>query len=507
MTNKPLILVTCVLWSVGCATDGGGDDGQCFGGKCDGGVDQSCSDPRYGDGVCQPQLDCATPDIDCFRTFDSDAQASAWFGAFEQQLATNENRPARALVPATDPRYVKARDLLDRGWAAFRDHRPVGKLGDLRPALVVVEDAQVNAFVMGDYETPKSGFAVMVQTGLLGVGAADDQMLGVMMHELQHAVGLHLIADTKDRMRRFYLAPTGGEEPIGKDTVEDPRARAAGQEWRTAADQVGVYTAPELGGFPFRGGLDRVLDLIARAGMQNNPAGCERAVALRTALHDDLTAMRDRLGGALTIDLATLPARVDAALSALRDECLAGVPDDLITVLADLQGTTPEMIEAGFSPADVALVKGRHVIDGLAALVASRRAAMRDIETRFTAATGAPWSALRMFSYEEDADDVSVPVLRATNLDPAGNARFLELALPAEARTRCQALLAADTVPAYGVDLFDEHHDTCWRAYHIDELAAATEPATSPRVATGTLSVPKIPRLPLPKQLSDLIAY
>jgi Zn-dependent protease with chaperone function len=89
----------------------------------------------------------------------------------------------------TDPRFVKARELLDRGWETFRKHRAVAQLAERKPALVVIDDPVVNAFVIGDHKTGLSVFSVHVQTGALDAMAPDDANLGLMMHELQHGCG------------------------------------------------------------------------------------------------------------------------------------------------------------------------------------------------------------------------------------------------------------------------------------------------------------------------------
>jgi hypothetical protein len=141
---------------------------------------------------------------------------------------------------------------------------------------------------------------------------------------------------------------------------------------------------------------------------------------------------------------------------------------------------------------DKQLVKGKHFIDGFTALVADRRATMRAAETSFTTATGRPWSALRYFSYEEDADDVSVQVLRAAGLDPAGEGGFLLAAL-GDLRVRCEAILDAGEVPPYGANYADEHHATCWRVYHVRQLAKLGKVAARPVPAPAVEHAPRLP--------------
>lgn len=496
MTTRIALLALLAL--PGCLL-GSDDDPTCRGGKCDGGGSGTCEDPRYADGTCQTSLDCAVPDIDCFRTFDTDADAYTWFASFEQTLATSEGRPPRALIPASDPRYAKARDLLDRGWAAFREHRPVGKLYDKRPALVVVDDPAVNAFVIGEEATGLSVFTVMVQTGLLAVGGSEDALLGIMMHELQHAVGLHLVGNVREEMKKFYVADLG-REPIGREQADDPTTRAAASEWISDAAEVGPYSHAELTGLTISAGVfERVFVQMINAGLQSNPTGCTPVVATINELRGDL-GTPDPISGALQGDLSGIPARTTAALAALRDDCLGSFPYTLIEVMASAFGLPPEVV-AGMLPAsDRALIDGRHPVDGLYALTLDRRTRMREAEAGFESATGEPWSAVRYFSTEEDADDVSVPVMRASDLDPAGVSEFLALAVTPAQRMACDIELAAGRVPSYGVDLSDDHHGTCWRRYHVHAMSERAELAP-PRLHAPTT------RMRWPRTFADQLSH
>ncbi len=408
------------------------------------------------------------------------------------------------MLDASDPRFEKTRALLDQGWEAFRAHRPVGELAALRPGLVVLDDESPNAFVAPDLTSGNAGFAVMVQTGLFRGDGDDDGAIGVMMHELQHAIGLHVVADVKDRLRRFYVAPPTGE-PIGMHEQDDATARRFGVAWRGGADEVGSFTDTALGGLPLGGQLEIAFDAARAQGMALNPAACTASDARYAALRSDILTSVDAISGAITLDGGQLPARVAGTLAAIRNECLAGFTRDFIEVVAALTGGTVEAIEAGLTAEDKALVKGKHVMDGIAALALDRRAKMRALEVEFETTTGRPWSALRYFSYEEDADDVSVPVLRAAQFDPSALGPFLVSLLAPAAVTRCHALLDERTVPPYGVDLLDEHHSICWRAHHIRQVAESTGKRASRPVPHVEVASPA--RLPIPRRLSDRLAY
>ena len=451
----------------------------CTGGKCDG-VEQSCSDKRYGDGTCDTSIDCAVPDIDCFRTFDDDTQAATWWSAFEAKRAMQESRAPRSAVAATDPRFAKAHELVEQGWAAFRVQRPVGKLGDLRPALVVIDDPTVNAFVAPDLESGKAGFAIMVQTGLIESMASDDSKLGVMMHELQHAIGLHVVGSVAKNLQRFYVADQG--EPIGRFQSDSPEARAAGDTWRQASTLIGGYSSAGLGGYPMVGTpVWMMLNRIVAVGTQANPAACANTASLVSQVMAAFKAGYDPISSEVKGDISAL---TDQALTALQSECVPTFDKTFIDVASDVFGKTPAELEADLTPDELAQVTGKHAVDAIASLTRFERARMRDIEAAFER-DHAPWSSLRYFSSEEDADDTSVLVLRGTKYQPAAISEFFLSLMPGNVSKQCQTMVDSRDVPPYGVDLSDEHHGTCWRAYHANAFADY-EAAKSPRARTQT---------------------
>src|SRR5688572_19441153 len=111
-TSLRALLVSVVLIPA-CGTGRVGDV-PCKGSKCDGPdqVGEVCTSPAYGDGKCDPTLDCAAPDIDCFVTFDNDEAEAAWFAGLEQALAANLGRQPRALLDTSVPRFSPTRELL-----------------------------------------------------------------------------------------------------------------------------------------------------------------------------------------------------------------------------------------------------------------------------------------------------------------------------------------------------------------------------------------------------------
>jgi hypothetical protein len=235
--------------------------------------------------------------------------------------------------------------------------------------------------------------------------------------------------------------------------------------------------------------------------MDIDPTSCKNADQRIGTLRRDLADARDALDERLAIPLAAMPARVGAALGALRDECMNGVTLTFVEALAQLFDTTPDDIADSMAARDLKLVTGKHVVDALAALATDRRSRMRTLERSLP--RGRPWSSARYFSEEEDADDVAVMVLGATGRDAESYADAAVTAVAkrgAEAAARCRALLDAGTVPPYGVDLLDSHHANCWRAHHALQIVrlGKREPrrAPGPRVAVAASLVGRPPAPP-----------
>jgi hypothetical protein len=127
---------------------------------------------------------------------------------------------------------------------------------------------------------------------------------------------------------------------------------------------------------------------------------------------------------------------------------------------------------------------------------------MRTLESDLAAKAGKQWEHLRFFSDEEDADDVSVIVLRGAKIDPPyAIGGFLTAFLPADTQPRCQDLLDRRVVPPYGRDLTDEHHAFCWRAHHTRQLAERLEEDDRSAARTNAATEAQMPSFPPPRPL------
>jgi hypothetical protein len=495
-----------LLVGAGCGgdSDDTGDEGD--------GPEETCEDPAYGDGTCDLDLTCDAPDIDCYVLFAGEPEARSWFADIEDRVAASELRAPRALVPTTDGRYTRMRALLDEGWEAYKEVNAVGDLAALVPELVVVEDPTINAFVYGD--GMKVGFAVMVQTGIIEA-ASDEQLIAVVMHELTHAIRLHVIGEMRDRIRRNYLAP-GDSEPFGFEQTDDPVVRGHITDWRTLAADVGPLDAAPLVGFPMPNGnptLYRIFNLVTKVWADAHPDICAAPMAAVQELTADILTYYSRIDQTLHLTGVeeSLSNAQNTVLVNLRDQCMAGLTDSYVTILADISDKTEEQVRQEMSDEDEALVEGRHFIEAMAFLGNDRRVKMRDAQAAFTSETGEPWTRARQYTTEEEADDATIPILSAMGRDPAGIGPGLQLLDDEPTRAECNGLLAAGA-PPYGADLYDEHHSNCWRVFHVRELAASgrlTDGASALR-RRPPASAPRPSRyrpMPFPRSPADGIMY
>lgn len=510
--------LACFSLALLLAACGGSDDedGSDTGDQADGddaddgaddGVPASCDAPAYGNGTCDTSIDgCVEPDIDCFVVFGDQAEADAWYADFEDLLAMEEFREPRDVISTGHPDFGRMRSLLDQGWAAYQEINPVGDLAEHSPALIIIEDPSINAFVVPDLDTGNAGFAVVVQSGLLDQVFSDEAMLGLVMHELEHAIGLHIVGNVRDELRTFYIA--GDVEPFGFEQVEDPIALEYGSAWREFASEAGPFTQEELGGLPFgTSQLDQIFNTVVSAESEANPVDCSGPAE---DLNQLVFEIRQNFSGLeADLDLSNGPFRedVDAVLIALRDECLADFTDSFIEVVAQIAGVTPQEIRSSLSQDDLAIVEGAHFIDAVAGLALDRRARMVELEEQFEDETGTLWDSLRYYSFEEAADDATVPVLENMALPANGLGDFLFDAQDPNTRAACGELLDFGETPPYGADLSDEHHATCWRVDHVDNLAeSGVLSRRSLRQDRAKAGVTRARRF-IPRKLSDLIIY
>lgn len=446
--KKALFLVTGIAMLGACSDD-----------------EERCEDPKYGNGTCDVATSCAEPDIDCFTTFETQAEAQAWYSS----SPVAELRPP---IAATDARFARMQELIDQGWEAYKSVNPVGDLGKKKVHLVLANDpGGPNAFVISKDE--HAGLAVMVTPALIDLGVPDDQIMGVVMHELEHVIGMHVLSQVQTGFNKYYLAPTGSE-PLGFQQTDNAMVRALVEEWVDLALPGGYLADVELSGLPFAGRLQEIFD--QRLSMQPSTPGCTTAKSTLGTIRNMIINAISPIDDGITLN-ATAPTTILNAMNAIQAQCFAGFTPDVFDVVAAFFNVTRAQALTLASADLRPLIEGQTFVQGMFTWSSYLRTKMREVEARFQQMTGQPWTRARFYSTEEAADDSSVPVLRAMGLAPDGAGQiFLKLAPGVEAP--CRPLVNGNLPIPYGERLDDDHHALCWRAGHIKAIVGIDQPRT-----------------------------
>ena len=453
--RTPWLLSLAATALFGCVA-GDSDDSAGGGGKADG--EGSCDDdPAYGDGTCQIDLACGIPDIDCFETFTSDADAAAWINAQRGLVA----------LPETDPRFVRARELTNRAWETYRKVHHLGRLADAHVGVVVLDDPSINAWVTGSTETLKAALSVHYHSAILDPSLGDEEILGVVFHELAHVTNLHVLPEVYEKTQRYYVA--GDVEQIGAFQADNARVRTHETEWLDVASFAGPYTGAALLDLPLGGNLGALFAWY----LDERQAACPTQI-------DAVRTLMSTIGSSVGIDddvivtpqvAAQLPSAL-AALSACNEA--AGAYSVRTMLSGDADWT--DYLATAVAAEHQWLLDEPDGATALVILAGDRRSKLTSIAQAFKRELGAPWSKVRYFSTEEQADDVSVRATLAAQHAAPGVSLLMTRVLPDAAA--CETAITNKQVP-YGVHLDDSHHGTCWRIAHARQLAKT--PTTTAR--------------------------
>lgn len=415
-----------------------------------------CLDPRYRDGVCQIDIPCGVPDVDCFVIFKNDLDAATW--------ATSRTRLA-PIFPS-NPLFPRARAIVDRAWEMFRADVRLGDLGDMRLGMAIMDDDQVNAYVMADGEPGKMGFSVQLTKGMLLSSLSDDAIAGVVLHEITHLVHLHALISIASKTRKYYIADFG--EPIGALRPENFPTRDAGRAWRRLGELNGILTDPGYGAFPTGGAFANLWDHYTWK-MYDRMPECTVAVNRVQILRAHLPS--SPLDEIVPVK-ASLTAEINETLDGVR-ACVSVQPYTLRELLAELGDEWVEYVMERITPAEAQYYLDAPAVDAILDLVMIRRKEQKAIEVAFEVETGSPWSKVRFYSIEEMADDFSTKIGQRHGLDELGVSSTM-FALLEGAAPACRSRLATPPVP-YGKNLLSEHHAPCWRIAHARQVAATLQ--------------------------------
>ena len=280
---------------------------------------------------------------------------------------------------------------------------------------------------------------------------------------------------------------------FGATQTDDAVVLARVDEIRKRRDRIGNY--PELGLATTGAYARKLVELVTTAAAASPRAACDAAPSAMEALAAAQMALLPPPGVATDVprtptadDRARLDALARSAEDAIR-ACTAGLDTPLarssvLRISADLNylSTTAENpgdrdhaallaaapgVEATVDAAD----PGAPLVDRLFRADALLRADFLAVQQD----PALPIDAIRVYDYEEDADDAAVRVLHAIGDDPAAAGAFLlDVIVPADVRESCLADLAAGKTPIFG-RFADAHPGSCWRYHHAKQLAQALD--------------------------------
>ena len=422
------------------------------------------------------EADIAAADANGFKIFTTREEAIAWLETFRPMLALHTGTMPGPDLPGDHELTKQASELVRGFWPAMKTLYPERTRGLPEPMVIVFDDDTVNAFAVFDSAIGKQPHVLFVHRGLLEK-LPEDEEEATMAHELGHHVLAHGVPGTATKLERIYRV-TKGSEPFGFEQTHDAETAKHVNEWRQYAALVGGFAREELASFPMPTiGTPFAYGVLAalRAKPHANADACERSDETRNGVGEVLRPMIDAGEQTLTIPADArdeLVARINAHRGALRD-CLADVEQSFIAALAETAHVKEEKIRSEMKPEEVAAIDApSNIVDQAVAFTGIAFDHMRRIEA------DADLASVRIYTTEEEADEVSVNVLAQAGKDPTAPVRQFLSFLEGRERTSCEQKLATGAVPAYGV-LSDAHHSTCFRAWHAQRYAARFHPDAS----------------------------
>jgi hypothetical protein len=451
-----------------------------------------------------------------YRKFDTSEAAADYLTKIiaQGQLAAQSGADATLKEMSTDARLL---GLVSEVFEGFKKAFPVETAGMTDPprvAIVKTDPKNVNAYALGtgfaeDAAAPKdkAPWLFIIHTALLDHKNTDNEMRGLFAHELGHLILRTFLPEIRAHVRADYVIGKSGEDGIlGADQDNDPHVQGHVEDIMKRQSRVGGLADLGFPVFESLATYPKVFGLLVKQAEQN--AATADPTQVCKAAKDKLTEVQDAqkafVPGVALGDFTPRTPTADekANLDRLSDEladayrsCLAPVTGDfmktsLLELTASLNNmesaialSSPDhqklldlMLQAELD-VDAAMPSGTLVDRLLAAQSTIRKEyiALRD-DPAF------PIDQIRIFDFEEDADDAAARVLTTLGDDPMGIGDFLVTILPADAQAQCLADVNAHKPIPYG-RFIDTHPSTCWRYYHDTQFAKGLSQCTAP--ATG----------------------
>jgi hypothetical protein len=456
-----------------------------------------------------------TPD-EFYRNFASDADVAVYVQKILAQgrLAGTSGPTASFVEVSRDEHLLRlVREVFDGFLKVFP-----GETAGLTapPRVVVIKSDIVNAYALGPgfaedetAPTDRSPWIFVVHTAILERNLTDTELRGLFAHELGHLILRTFLPEIRDAVRAIYVTGKVEDGILGAAQDDDPATAKHVEEMLARQSRVGGL--PELGlpAFQALGTYAKVIDLLVK-----------QAEAAPGAAKDQCKVAKEKLSELRGEQLALIPAhdeqnftplsptasqkeKLEQLSRGLADElvrCTSIVggpelPSSLLELTAAFNGFGPTALDPSSPEHQQLLAKMLDVekrVDAEAngaPIVERMMRAQADIRSELAALTRDPKfpvDQIRIFDYEEDADDASARVLASIGDDPAGVGLFLlSASVSPEKKAECLQRVADHKPIAYG-RFIDPHPATCWRYYHATQFAKALTQCTAETYSAKT---------------------
>jgi hypothetical protein len=424
--------------------------------------------------------------IEHYRVWESHEAAVAWFASYDAASAERVNRPALVALPHTDSRYLAVEATVAKLWPSFKSAFPRDTEGLSEPPRVLLVDAKgLQAYVSVDNQlTCRAGgplgcqsHAVIIFTPMLSAIAAattpdapQDLLAGLLAHELAHHVLKHPFDSAKAKLTRYYAA--NAARPFGfQNTNDDAEVRRTSLSYIVEATKGGTSSQVELQGWPVAPSTHNQLAFkLFNSAFSANPDGCSNINATLLAANVPIQKNLSNIYQHIVFPNETERTNLTNAVAAFLTEakrCTSMQTGFRELLKGQLAGNGKPIVDT-LTPEEMTIVSSAATpFNAILALVENSRKKMRALEANV--------AKNRIFTEEEQADDVAVFIAQKSNINIHSHAMYMDkVQLKSAEQIECASIRATGTEPPYGA-LSDPHHANCWRVDHGERLAKLLE--------------------------------
>lgn len=396
-----------------------------------------------------------------YKVFPDRAAAITWFQSVQDRGDTGlENDTA---VPGTDGRYADVDEKVAEVYKGFQDQYPADTQDLPVPIVVLVESPRPGAYAVYDPELGISPNVFMIQTPTLKLG--DDALRGVIAHELTHHVFKHKWPGVEQKIEKWYDATKTTGDGFGFEQSNDTAVAKIGKTAQVYGQSTGDYPLTQWNGATRPGGtLDDFVGYLHVKAKATNAAACADSDAAYIALVNYTDPLRDRATSTLapTPEQLTQIDTLSKAYITKETACTSVVTMKFFALVGEALGISEAAAREQASPAEIdANDNATSAFDALVRIAKKYDEYMTTTDLK----------NVRYYSFEEQADDASIAILKSLKLTSSGITTYLyQGVLDETGRAKCNSYQESE--PPYGV-LSDPHHSACWRIWHTKKLDKA----------------------------------